>query len=149
MILGIGFISMVSLLLNAGLSAVTKWWTPFFGQVDGKWLFLIAGVNVTFNFIITTAMFALIYKLMPRVKINWKDVLIGSVITSVLFTLGKTLIEIYIGTSAIASGYGAAGSLVVLLIWVYYSAQIFLMGAEFTWVYANIYGSQKINKLYG
>lgn len=149
MILGIGFISMVSLLLSAGLTAVTKWWTPYFDQVDEKWLFFIAGINAIFSFIITTAMFALIYKLMPRVKIDWKDVLIGSVITSGLFTLGKTLIGIYIGTSAIASGYGAAGSMVVLLIWVYYSAQIFLMGAEFTWVYANIYGSQKINKLYG
>ncbi len=149
MILGVGFISLVSLLVSAGLSAVTKWWAPIFGQVDDKWLFLIAGLNLLFSFIITTIMFALIYKLMPRVKIDWKDVLIGSVITSVLFTIGKWLIGIYIGTSAIASGYGAAGSLVVLLIWVYYSAQIFLMGAEFTWVYANIYGSQKINKLYG
>jgi len=148
MILGVGFISMVSLLVSAGLSAVTKWWAPIFEQSDDKWLFLISGLNTLFSFLITTAMFALIYKLMPRVKIDWKDVLIGSIITSVLFTVGKSLIGIYIGTSAIASGYGAAGSLVVLLIWVYYSAQVFLMGAEFTWVYANIYGSQKINKLY-
>ena len=148
MILGIGFISMVSLLMSAGLSAVNKWWTPFFVKADEKWLFLTVGLNALLSFIITTVMFALIYKLMPRVKIAWKDVLIGSVITSALFTVGKTLIGLYIGTSAIASGYGAAGSLVVLLIWVYYSAQIFLMGAEFTWVYANIYGSQKINKLY-
>lgn len=148
MILGIGFISLVSLLISAGLSAVTKWWAPIFDQVDDKWVFLIQGFNVLFGFIITTAMFALIYKLMPRVKIAWKDVLVGSVITSVLFTIGKSLIGIYIGTSAVASGYGAAGSLVVLLIWVYYSAQVFLMGAEFTWVYANMYGSQKDNKLY-
>ena len=139
---------LLAALVSAGLSAVTKWWAPIFKQIDDKWLFLITGLNTLFGFIITTAMFALIYKLMPRVKIDWKDVLIGSVITSFLFTIGKSLIGIYIGTSAIASGYGAAGSLVVLLIWVYYSAQIFLMGAEFTWVYANIYGSQKINKLY-
>ena len=122
-------------------------WAPIFKPINDNWLFLITGLNTLFGFIITTAMFALIYKLMPRVKIDWKDVLIGSVITLFLFTIGKSLIGIYIGTSAIASGYGAAGSLVVLLIWVYYSAQIFLMGAEFTWVYANIYGSQKINKI--
>jgi len=143
MILGIGFISMVSLLLSAGLSAINKWWSPILNNTENDWLVLVGSLNALFSFLITTAMFALIYKLMPRAKIDWKDVLIGAVITSILFTVGKSLIGLYIGTSAIASGYGAAGSLLVLLVWVYYSAQVFLMGAEFTWVYANIYGSRK------
>lgn len=143
MILGIGFISMVSLLLSAGLSAINKWWAPVLNNAENDWIILLTSLNALFSFLITTAMFALIYKLMPRAKIAWKDVLVGSVITSILFTVGKILIGVYIGTSAIASGYGAAGSLLVLLMWVYYSAQVFLMGAEFTWVYANIYGSRK------
>lgn len=143
MILGIGFISMVSLLLSAGLSAISKWWSPILNHAENEWLVLLSSLNALFSFLITTAMFALIYKLMPRAKIHWKDVLIGAVITSILFTVGKSLIGLYIGTSAIASGYGAAGSLLVLLVWVYYSAQVFLMGAEFTWVYANIYGSRQ------
>ena len=91
----------------------------------------------------TTAMFALIYKLMPSVKIHWNEVWLGAVITAILFAIGKFLIGLYIGRSAIASGFGAAGSLVALLVWVYYSAQVFLLGAEFTWAYSNIYGSRK------
>jgi membrane protein len=80
---------------------------------------------------------------MPRVRVQWRDVWIGAVVTAVLFTIGKYLIGLYIGKTGIASGYGAAGSLVVLLVWVYYSAQIFLLGVEFTWVYAHAYGSFK------
>lgn len=143
MILGIGFISMVSLLLSASLSAIAKWWSPLLNNSLYDLIVLVNILNVFFSFLMTTAMFALIYKLMPRAKINWKDVLIGAIITSILFTVGKLLIGVYIGTSALASGYGAAGSLLVLLMWVYYSAQVFLMGAEFTWVYANFYGSRK------
>ena len=87
-------------------------------------------------------MFALIYKVMPRVRVLWRDVWIGALFTALLFTLGKYLISLYIGRSGVASAFGAAGSLVVVLLWVYYSAQIFLIGAEFTWVYANCYGSR-------
>ncbi len=101
MILGIGFISMVSLLLSAGLSAINKWWAPLLNNTESDWLMLFASLNALFSFLITTAMFALIYKLMPRAKIDWKDVLIGAVITSILFTVGKSLIGLYIGTSAI------------------------------------------------
>lgn len=83
----------------------------------------------------------MIYKLMPRAKVRWHDVWLGAVVTSLLFTVGKFLIGFYIGKSGVASSFGAAGSLVVILVWVYYSAQIFLIGAEFTWVYANTFGS--------
>ena len=94
----------------------------------------------------STAMFAMIYKLMPRVSVGWRDVLIGAVVTAFLFTVGRRLIGLYIGTSGVTSGFGAAGSLVVVLVWVYYSAQIFLLGAEFTWAYAHQFGSRRDSK---
>ena len=90
-----------------------------------------------------TVGFAMIYKIMPRVRVQWRDVWVGAAVTALLFAIGKHLIGLYIGKSSVASGYGAAGSLVVVLVWVYYSAQIFLLGAEFTWVYAHAYGSFK------
>ena len=90
-----------------------------------------------------TAVFALIYKLMPRVKVRWHDVWLGAFTTAVMFSIGKFLIGLYIGKSGITSVFGAAGSFAVLLLWVYYSAQIFLLGAEFTWVYAHQLGSLK------
>lgn len=139
LILGIGFILMVSLVFSAGLSAINKWWSPQLSE----WVLLLNVFNIVFGFLMTTAMFALIYKLMPSVKIQWSEVWIGAVITAILFTAGKFLIGLYIGRSAITSGFGVAGSLVALLIWVYYSAQIFLLGAEFTWAYSSIYGSRK------
>ncbi len=139
MILGIGFILMVSLVFSAGLSAASKWWSPAFGAMA-----LAASlVNFGFSFALTTGMFALIYKIMPRVRIAWNEVWIGAAITALLFTAGKALIGVYIGRSGVASGFGAAGSLVALLVWVYYSAQIFLMGAEFTWAYSHVFGSRR------
>jgi membrane protein len=98
-------------------------------------------VNLLVGFALTMIVFAMIYKLMPRVRVHWHDVWFGALVTSVLFTVGKLLIGLYIGKSGIASAFGAAGSLVVILLWVYYSAQIFLIGAEFTWVYAHTFGS--------
>ena len=89
----------------------------------------------------------MIYKVMPRVKVAWTDVWIGATVTALLFTIGKSLIGLYIGRSGVTSGFGAAGSLVVSLLWVYYSAQIFLLGAEFTWAYALTFGSRKEQKL--
>ncbi len=139
MILGIGFILMVSLLFSAALSAIGQWWSPQFKE----WVQLLNIFNIIFSFMMTTAMFALIYKLMPSVKIRWNEVWVGAVITAILFQIGQFLIGLYIGRSSIASGFGVAGSLVVLLVWVYYSAQIFLLGAEFTWAYSHIYGSRK------
>ena len=95
------------------------------------------------GFGLTTVVFALIYKLMPRVHVQWHDVWLGAFVTALLFTVGKFLIGLYIGKSGVASGFGAAGSLIVIFIWVYYSAQIFLVGAEFTWIYARTLGSRR------
>jgi len=139
MIMGIGFLLMVSLVASAALAALGKWWSPLFGG----WETLAQVVNFAFSFAMVTVAFAMIYKLLPRVRVQWRDVWVGAAVTALLFTIGKHLIGLYIGKSSVASGYGAAGSLVVVLVWVYYSAQIFLLGAEFTWVYAHSYGSLK------
>lgn len=139
MILGIGFLLLVSLVISAAISALGNWWGPLFGG----WETLAHVVNFAASFALVTVMFALIYRFMPDVRIEWHDVWIGAAVTALLFTIGKTLIGLYIGKSSVASGFGAAGSLAVLLLWVYYSAQIFLLGAEFTWVYAHSYGSQQ------
>jgi membrane protein len=139
MILGIGFLLMVSLVASAALSALGKWWAPLFGG----WEVLAQLVNFIVSFGLTTTVFAMIYKIMPRVHIAWRDVWIGAAVTALLFTIGKFLIGLYIGKSGVTSGFGAAGSLVVVLVWVYYSAQIFLMGAEFTWAYAHAFGSRQ------
>ena len=137
MIMGLGFLLMVSLVASAALAALGKWWAPVFGG----WAALAQGVNFLFSFVMVTVGFAMIYKIMPRVRVQWRDVWVGAAVTALLFAIGKHLIGLYIGKSSVASGYGAAGSLVVVLVWVYYSAQIFLLGAEFTWVYAHEYGS--------
>ena len=139
MILGIAFLLMVSLVLSAALSALGKWW----GGVFGEWEWLLQLVNLVVSLFLTTAVFALIYKVMPRVKVHWHDVWLGAFTTAVMFTIGKFLIGLYIGKSGIASGFGAAGSLAIVFVWVYYSAQIFLLGAEFTWVYAKTFGSMR------
>ena len=139
MIMGIGFLLMVSLVFSAALTAITHWWGPVFQG----WEFVANIVNFIFSFVMATGMFAMIYKIMPRVRVRWDEVWIGAAITAVLFTIGKFLIGLYIGRSGVATAYGTAGSLVALLVWVYYSAQIFLMGAEFTWAYSHIFGSRK------
>jgi len=139
MILAIGFLLLVSLVVSAGLSALGSWW----GDMFGGWEILLQIVNFIVSVAVVTALFALIYKYLPRAKIGWHDVWIGAAATALLFTLGKFLIGLYIGKSSVASGFGAAGSLVVVLVWVYYSAQIFLLGAEFTWVYAFQHGSRR------
>jgi membrane protein len=139
MILGLAFLLMVSLVLGAVISALGKWWGPMFGG----WDVLAQAVNIAVGFGLTTAVFALIYKMMPRVHVRWHDVWLGAIVTALLFTIGKYLIGLYIGKSGVASGFGAAGSVMVVFIWVYYSAQIFLVGAEFTWVYAKTLGSMR------
>ncbi|MEO6662861.1 MAG: YihY/virulence factor BrkB family protein [Rubrivivax sp.] len=139
LILGIGFLLMVSLVASAALAALSRWWAPFFERMGFVPAILDLGVSVT----LITVLFAMIYKLMPSASVAWRDVWIGSILTAALFTIGKFLIALYIGRSGVASPFGAAGSVVVLLMWVYFSAQIFLLGAEFTWVYANRHGSRK------
>jgi membrane protein len=140
MILAIGFLLMVSLVVSALLSTAGRWLEPRFGN----WYAVAAATNAVAGFLLIAAMFAVIYKVMPRIHVLWKDVWVGAVFTAVLFNIGKYLIGLYVGQAGVISGFGAAGSLVVILVWVYYSAQIFLIGAEFTWVYANMFGSRKV-----
>lgn len=137
LVLGLAFLLLVSLVISAILAALGTWWGSAFGNQEA----LLRGLNFAVSLAIITGMFALIYKLLPRVKIAWRDVWIGASVTALLFSAGKYLIGLYLGTSGVTSGFGAAGSLVVLLVWVYYSAQVFLLGAEFTWVYAHRHGS--------
>ncbi len=129
MILGIAFLLMVSLVLSAVVAALGDWWG-------------LHALDLGISFAITTILFALIYKVIPRVHIAWRDVWVGAAVTAALFAIGKWLIGLYIGRTSVASAFGAAGSLVVLMLWVYYSAQIFLLGAEFTRLYAGQHGSR-------
>ncbi len=138
LVLALGFLLLISLVASAALAALGKWWGGWFGG----WDVFLEIVNFAVSFGIFTVLFAMIYKIMPRAKIPWHDVWTGATVTALLFTIGKVLIGLYLGKSSLASGFGAAGSLVVLLVWVYYSAQIFLLGAEYTWVYAQKHGSR-------
>ncbi|MEP7328314.1 MAG: YihY/virulence factor BrkB family protein [Betaproteobacteria bacterium] len=138
MVLGLGFLLVVSLIASTALAALGTWWASGFQG----WEFVLTLVNGAVSFVLITVVFAMIYKIMPRAPIAWGDVWAGAVVTALLFQFGKFLIGLYIGKAALSSGFGAAGSLVVLLVWVYYSAQIFLLGAEFTWVYAQQRGSK-------
>lgn len=137
MVLGVGFLLLVSLVVSAGLAAVNEFVT---GALPGL-VILAQAINFLVSFGIITVLFALVFKVVPDVKIAWRDVWVGAVVTAFLFTVGKFAIGLYLGNSAPGSTYGAAGSLIVLLLWVYYSAQILFLGAEFTQVYANKFGS--------
>lgn len=139
MILGIAFLLMVSLVVSAAVSALGELWAPFFGA----WEAVAHALNIAVGFGVTTVLFAMIYKFMPRADVGWHDVWVGSAVTAALFTIGRFLIGLYLGKSGVTSGFGAAGSLVLVMLWVYYSAQIFLLGAEFTWVYAHELGSRR------
>jgi len=132
LVLALGFLLLVSLVASAALSAFARWWGSYFGD----WLVMARVLEMTISFGLITIVIAVIYKWMPHVKLAWRDVFLGAVVTAVLFTLGKFAIGAYIGRSGVSSAFGAAASVVVLLLWVYYSAQIFLFGAEFTWVWA-------------
>jgi membrane protein len=138
MVLGIGFLLILSLVASAAVAALGK----FAATLFGSWAVLAELLNLVVSFALVTVTFAMIYKIIPRVRIGWRDVWIGAAVTALLFSIGKSLIGLYLGRSTFASGFGAAGSLVVLLVWMYYSAQIFLLGAEFTWVYAHVHGSR-------
>jgi len=132
MILAITFLLTVSLLVAASLSAMGRMWGPS----SPGWQFFAHCLNFLISFGLVTLMFALIYKIIPQRPIHWADVWIGAATTSMLFTLGKLLIGLYLGRSRTVTAFGALGSLAVCLLWVYYSAQIFLLGAEFTHVYS-------------
>src|SRR5690606_2212560 len=137
MVLGIGFLLMVALVASTAISVAST----FIGErlpIPAGWLSVL---DFVLSFAVITVLFAFIFKFLPRVSIAWRDVWLGAAVTSALFNVGKLLIGWYLGTSGAGSAFGAAGSLIVLLLWVYYSAQIFLLGAEFTRVYANRYGS--------
>ena len=146
LILGLGFLLIVSMLFSAAVAALQAWWSPWLGGWLGNWLggwqLLLNGLNQLSSFALVTLLFAMIYKVMPRARIAWSDVWVGAVVTAGLFSLGRALIGAYLTTGAVGSGFGAAGALVVVLVWVYYSAQIFLLGAEFTWVFAHTVGSR-------
>lgn len=137
-VLGIGFLLLVSLAVNAALSAIGERFSA--SMPMPSWLF--KALDFIVSYVVIAILFAVIYKWLPNIHIEWRDVILGAMITSLLFGLGKYLIGVYLGTAGIASTYGAAGSLVVVLIWVYYSTQIFFLGAEFTRAYAQIYGSR-------
>jgi membrane protein len=139
MILGLAFLLAVSLLASAAVAALGKWWGPYFGA----WEVLAHALDLAVSFGLLTLIFGAIYKIMPRVPVHWHDVWVGAAFTALLFTIGKFVIGLYLGKSDIASGFGAAGSLVVVMVWVYYSAQIFYLGAEFTRVYAHAFGSRR------
>lgn len=126
MVLGVAFLLLVSLLVSTALSAVVQLLGDFESAALGHL------VNISVNLVVITLMFAMIFRYLPDARVAWRDVWFGAVLTTVLFMLGKTLIGLYLGHSGVASAYGAAGSLAVLLLWLYYSAQIFLYGAELT-----------------
>ncbi len=139
LVLGLGFLLLVSLLVSAAIAALGKW----SGGLFNGWEAFLHALNLGVSFAITAVLLALIYKLMPRADIAWRDVWLGAAVTALMFEIGKFLIGLYLGKTSVASGFGAAGSLVVLLVWVYFSAQIFLLGAELTWVYAHELGSKR------
>ncbi|MBD1823161.1 YihY/virulence factor BrkB family protein [Cyanobacteria bacterium FACHB-DQ100] len=136
MVLVIGFLLLVSLILSAVFSGVSA----YFGGLLPEALHVGQVLNFVITFALTTLLFAAIYKFLPDVKVPWKNLWVGSAVTALLFNIGKFLIGLYLGNSSVGSTYGAAGSLVVVLLWVFYSAQILLLGAEFTQVYSKYRG---------
>jgi len=138
MVLGIGFLLLVSLLLSALLAAIVK----YLGDIFPVLAVLLESLDFLLSLLSITVLFAMIFKLLPNIKIAWSDVWVGAALTSLLFTAGKFVIGFYIGKSVSASAYGAAGALVVVVAWIYYSALLLYFGAEFTRVYARTLGSQ-------
>ena len=135
---------MVSLILNAGIAAVGS----YFGSILPTSETFLHIIVFLMSFVAVTCLFAAIYKFLPDVDLKWSDVIVGASFTSLLFTIGKHLIGIYLGKASFGSTYGAAGSLVIVLMWVYYSAQLFFLGAEFTKVYTERFGSQITAKVH-
>ena len=139
-VLGCGFLLVVSLVVSSGIAAAGAYVNSLLPLPEVALQLLNLGLSI----IVLTGVFAVLFKYLPDIKIEWRDVIFGAFATSVLFSLGKWLIGIYLGKASFGSTYGAAGSLVILLVWIYYSAQIFFFGAEFTQVYASSHGSNPI-----
>jgi membrane protein len=139
LVAALGFLLMVSLVFSAAISA--------FGHIIDAYLpfgkFILMALNFIISFALISLLFAAIYKILPDRELGWRDVWVGAIVTAALFTIGKSLIGWYLGNSAVASSYGAAGALIVVLFWVYYSSQIFLLGAEFTHAYSRRHRSQR------
>lgn len=131
LVLGIGFLFVVSLVLRAGTAAVQTW-------IGSTFIY----AHDSLAFFMSALMFGMIFKILPETPVTWRDVGVGAFVTATLFTVGQWALASYLATSSVASVYGAAGSLVVILVWVYYSSQVFFLGAEFTHVYATTYGSR-------
>jgi membrane protein len=138
LIVSIGFLLLVSLVVSAGLAAFGTW----YGEWFPGWVLTLEIVNQAVSLGFVTALFAMMYRILPSTWVSWRDVWLGAFATAALFTAGKFLIGLYLGKAGVASSFGAAGSIVVLLVWVFYSAQIFLLGAEFTWLFAHSHGSR-------
>lgn len=141
-VLLLGFLLLMSLVISTALAGLGHLLAD---AVYGS-KFLLQSLDFILSFSVTTLLFAMIYKILPDVTVKWGDVWIGAAVTALLFTLGKILIGLYLGRSSVGSAYGAAGSLVVILIWIYYSAQILFFGAELTYIYANKRGSHPVAK---
>ncbi len=137
MVLGIGFLLLISLVATTAVSAVGAWATGLLPAAK----VLLEGATFLVSFALITLLFAMIFKVLPDARIDWRDVWIGAAVTALLFTIGKFLIGLYLAKSSVASAYGAAGSLVIVLLWIYYSSQILFLGAEFTQVYASHNGT--------
>jgi membrane protein len=137
LVAAVGFLLIVSLLVSAVLAALAIYASRLFAGAG----ILVLVANFLVSYALIAAMFAVIYKVLPDKPLNWYEAIVGAIVTALLFTVGKALIGLYIGTSAIANSYGAAGTAIVLLLWIYYSAVIFLLGAEFTKVYARHRGN--------
>ena len=136
LVVAIGFLLLTSLLVSAALAAIHRYMGTAFPGVVVLW----EALNVIVSLTVITLLFALIYKVLPDVKLSWRDVWVGALVTAGLFSIGRLVIGLYLGTASIASTYGAAGSVIVILVWVYYSAQIILLGAEFTRAYVDEFG---------
>ena len=145
LVLAIGFLLLVSLVLNAWIAALGAFAARLLPASET----ILQVGSTLFSFVVITGLFCAIYRIMPDARIEWRDVVLGAAVTSVLFTVGKLLIGLYLGKASFASTYGAAASIVVFIVWVYYSAQIFFLGAEFTKVFANRYGSQPVRHAEG
>jgi membrane protein len=138
LVVGVGFLLLVSLLVSAGLAALSRYLGQLLPALTAFWE---AG-NVLVSLFVITLLFAMVYKILPDVRLRWRDVWVGALVTAGFFSIGKQLIGLYLGTSSVASSYGAAGSVVVLLVWVYYSSQVVLLGAEFTRFYVERFRGQ-------